>query len=124
MKLILGLVLALFTVTLAAQTTQITRKIDWEQTAADGETASGYIYRVYADGAATGTALGGVSCVLTLPPAGFHCSATLPALTGVKMLTLSAQNTAGESPKSPAFPINLPPTPGKPTVTVTIVVQP
>lgn len=66
-------------------------RIGWDQAAADATELASYQYRVYLDGATTGTVLADVQCA-TAPTNGlFACSAAWPASTpGSHTLTLTA----------------------------------
>jgi len=70
----------------------------FDQPAPDLATATSYTYRLYADGATTGTILV-VACTGTASP--FPCSVPIGAFTpGPHSVTMSAANVAGESARS------------------------
>lgn len=91
-----------------------TSMLVWDQDAPDLATAQSYSFKYYPDGAAAGTALSGVSCSGSASP--FLCQAAFPAFTpGTHTLVLTANNVAGESPKSaPPFGFVFVVTPGAP----------
>lgn len=82
-------------------------RLTWDQAAPDLATAQGYTYRQYADGATTGAALAGVTCVAyagTQPGLVATCAAPFPAFTpGPHTVTITAGNLAGESAPSSPF---------------------
>jgi hypothetical protein len=99
--LALWALLWLLVLPLAAQTATPASRFAFDQVAPDLATANSYTYRYYADGATTGVALT-VTCTGTASP--FLCTAPVPAFTpGSHSVTLTAGNTAGESPKSVPF---------------------
>ena len=98
----------------------INDKFQWNQAAQDLNTAQGYGYKWYLDGAATGNQFSGVLCTGTSPT--FVCNVQVPPLTqGTHTLRLSASNAAGESPLSDPFAFAFV---GKPSSPSNIIVVP
>jgi hypothetical protein len=117
-KVLLTLVLLLSFSSLAkAQATGVS-KLGWDQTAPDLATAQAYNYKYYPDSATTGIALTPVTC--TLVAGVIHCQAAFPAFTpGAHTITVTASNSAGESPKSGVLSFTfvvIPAAPGTPKV--------
>jgi hypothetical protein len=78
------------------------KQLVWDQGNATAAEAQVFTYRMYADGAVTGTVLSGVTCAVVATVV--TCQVPFPAFTpGAHTLQLSAENAAGEGPKSAAF---------------------
>lgn len=103
----------------AAAQTAVTpaSKLVWDIAAPDLATANSYTWKTYADNAATGTPLPGVTCVASATAGSFVCSSAFPAFTpGVShTITISATNAAGEGPKSDPLSFTFVMVPNKPT---------
>lgn len=85
----------------------------FEQAAPDLATANSYTYRIYADGATTGSVFA-VKCTGTVSP--FTCVGPVPAFTpGTHSITMTAGNVAGESAKSAPFSFQMVIQPAAPT---------
>jgi hypothetical protein len=84
-----------------AQAATPTSKFLLDIVAADAPTAQAYTWRLYLDGAATGTVVSGVTCASASGV--ITCTVPFPAMTpGSHSATFTAANTAGESAKSAA----------------------
>lgn len=110
----LGFVL-LLSIPLSAQTATPSSKFVIDQLAPDLQTANSYTYKLYADGATTGTVIVMTCTGLTSP---FTCTTPIgPFTPGPHSVTVTASNVAGESGKAtavgfslvvvPAIPLNL-----------------
>lgn len=115
-----ALIIAGLSSTASAQTSVIPGdKLAWDQQAADLATAQAATYKLYADGAATGTVLTPVTCTVQTPPltGNFTCSTPFPAFTPTVLHSVkaSATNEAGESLQSTAFSFKFVVVPSVPT---------
>ena len=98
--------------TSASAQAALNKSLAWDQTGTTAVEAQAFTYKYYPDGAAVGVTLTGVTCTGT-PVA---CSVPFPAFTpGSHALTLTATNTAGESPKSSPFAFVFVVVPGAPS---------
>ena len=89
-------------------------KAIWDQVAVDLAEANSFIYRYYPDGSTNGITLQATCVVGVAAP--FLCSAPFPAFTpGAHVLTMTATNAGGESPKSPVFSFTFVVVPSPPT---------
>lgn len=96
----------------AAQATP-SSKLVWDVPASLLSEAQSYTYKIYVDGATTGTVLSNVTCTGTTT---FSCQVPFPAFTpGTHNITLTASNAAGESAKSSPFTFTFVVIPGVPT---------
>jgi hypothetical protein len=102
--LVAVLVLSALAVPVAAQTSPpavSSNKLGWTQTAPTLADAQALTFKLYADGAATGAVLAGVTCTATTTSGVFACEVPFPAFTpGNHSVQLTAGNVAGESAKS------------------------
>lgn len=74
----------------------------WDQQAATAAEATSFVYRVYRDGATTGTVLANVSCVK--PGTLAQCSVPFPPFAaGAHSLRMTAANASAEGPLSVPF---------------------
>lgn len=108
----LGLIL--IAATASAQNAVPTSKFGWDQTGSTLSEVSAYTYKYYADGATQGVTFP-TSVICSGASSPFQCVVNIPTFTqGNHSVTMTASNTAGESPKSAplAFTfISVPPTP-------------
>lgn len=92
-------------------------KLVWDIVAPDLATVNAYTWKSYADNAATGTALSGVTCVAAPTAGSFTCTVAFPAFTPGTPHTIqvSASNAAGEGVKSDPLSFTFIMVPNKPT---------
>ena len=75
-------------------------KITWDQDAATLIEAQKYLYKYYLDNSTIGMVLVRVNCIGTVSP--YQCQVAIPAFTyNTHTLSLTANSSVGESPKSP-----------------------
>lgn len=115
-----ALIVAGLSSTAHAQTSVIPGdKLAWDQQAADLATAQAATYKLYADGAATGTVLTPVTCADQTPvlAGNFTCSTPFPAFTPTVLhsVKVTAGNAAGESLQSTPFSFRFVVVPSVPT---------
>ena len=97
-----------------AQTANPGSKFAWTQSA-DAATSQAYTWKVYNDGATTGVTLTPVTCVAGVPTTTATCTVPIPAYTpGPHSVTITATNSAGESPKSDPLAFTMVAIPAKP----------
>lgn len=99
--------------TLSAQTATPTSKFVIDQAAPDLATATSYTYKLYADGASTGTIVV-MTCTGVSSP--FTCTTPVgPFTPGSHSVLFTASNVAGESPKGAAITFQMILVPSAPT---------
>jgi hypothetical protein len=75
-------------------------KITWDQDATTLVEAQKYFYKYYLDNSNVGMVLVRVNCIGTVSP--YQCQVAIPAFTyNTHTLSLTANSSLGESPKSP-----------------------
>jgi hypothetical protein len=109
MKKILCLIVFLLSVTLQAQPPI---SLGWDQDFATPTEAQAFIYKIYLDGATTGTILQAVLCGSVNSVT--RCSAPLNVSIGTHKLTMTAEENGAVSPASVELTFKWPATPSTP----------
>lgn len=91
--------LIISTLTYAQNIVTSSAKITWDQDAATLVEAQKYLYKYYLDNSNIGMVMVRVSCIGTISP--YQCQVAIPAFTyNTHTLSLTANSSVGESPKS------------------------
>lgn len=85
-------------------------QFQWDQDGPTLATVSAYTYKIYADGATTGTPLTPVACAGAATP--FTCTVSMPTFSpGSHSVALTASDVNGESQKGALLAFNVPTAP-------------